>query len=329
MSDTLGPIDELLQREASEFPATGIALIDAPGLVPWAVTACDDVRVWCDDWREAAAVPAELLVAHPAELAGVNLALGHAPKSLAALDEQCASVQTEGDVMFLTAARDRHLNRSMNEVLARYFTGVNASLGHRKCRALRGFGPTGRPTEWPKARRHDDLGLIVAAHGATFAGTKVDAGTRLLLRQLDVAGTDVLDLGSGNGVIAAWLAKAGHQVWARDVSWSAVAATQTTAELNELAIEASWGDGLDGYPDASLDAIVTNPPFHRGVAKESADTLAWFAEATRVLRPGGELWCVFNSHLPWRRELTFRLGDTTLVAQDPRYTVTRTVRRDD
>ena len=57
------------------------------------------------------------------------------------------------------------------------------------------------------------------------------------------------------------------------------------------------------HPDASLDAIVTNPPFHQGFAKESADTLAMFSGARRVLRPGGELWCVFNSHLPWRREL--------------------------
>ena len=50
------------------------------------------------------------------------------------------------------------------------------------------------------------------------------------------------------------------------------------------------------------------------------------AGMVRVLRPGGELWCVFNSHLPWRRELSARLGHTELVAQDPRYTVTRTVR---
>ena len=51
-----------------------------------------------------------------------------------------------------------------------------------------------------------------------------------------------------------------------------------------------------------------------------------FADAARVLRPGGELWCVFNSHLPWRRELERRVGRTVLVAQDRHFTVTRTVR---
>ena len=51
-----------------------------------------------------------------------------------------------------------------------------------------------------------------------------------------------------------------------------------------------------------------------------------FTDAARVLRPGGQLWCVFNSHLPWRRELEARLGRTVLVSQDPRFTVTVTTR---
>jgi methyltransferase small domain protein len=70
--------------------------------------------------------------------------------------------------------------------------------------------------------------------------------------------------------------------------------------------------------------IATNPPFHRGHAKESAPTLRMFDEAARVLRPGGQLWCVFNSHLPWRRELATRIGRTRVVAQDRNYQLTFT-----
>nr|WP_269452185.1 methyltransferase [Tessaracoccus coleopterorum] len=87
------------------------------------------------------------------------------------------------------------------------------------------------------------------------------------------------------------------------------------------------GAGLDGYADQSLDAIVTNPPFHQGVAKDSSDTIAMFDEATRVLRPGGQLWCVFNSHLPYRKELNVRLGRTQIALQDPNFTVTVTTAR--
>jgi len=48
------------------------------------------------------------------------------------------------------------------------------------------------------------------------------------------------------------------------------------------------------------------------------------SEIARVLRPGGQLWCVFNSHLPWRRELATRIGRTRVVAQDRNYQLTFT-----
>lgn len=318
----LGPVDELILDETPD--GTAIAIIDAPALVSFALERTGDIRVFCDDWRDAAQVPPEFLVEHPGDLGGVDLAWAHLPTSLAALDELAVSVQGADDVTLLAAGRDKHMNRSMNEVLGRHFAAVAATRGRRKCRGLRAWGPENREPEWPKFRRHEQLGLTVAAHGSTFAGTKLDAGTGLLLEQLDVAGEDVLDFGCGNGIIGAFLAKAGYRVSARDVSWGAVAATLETAAANELSIEATWGDGLLGYPDHCFDAVVTNPPFHRGTAKDSQTTLALFDEAGRVIRPGGQFWCVWNSHLPWRRELNARLGRTRVITQDRAYTVTLT-----
>ena len=137
------PVDPLILDESPER-AGAIAVIDAPGLVTAALERSGDVRVWCDDLRDAQAVSEidpGLLVSHPGELRGVDLVWGHLPKSLAALDEHCASVQGAPDVMFLSGARVKHMNRSMNQVLARHFTAVNASLGRSKCRVLRAWGP--------------------------------------------------------------------------------------------------------------------------------------------------------------------------------------------
>lgn len=321
----MDPIDEIILDETPE-QAGAVAIIDAPGLIAHALERSDDVRVWCDDWRDAQLVDPDLLVDHPSDLAGVDLVWGHLPKSLGALDEQAASVQGADDVTFLSGGRIKHMNLSMNEVLGKHFVAVSATLGRRKSRVLRAFGPNNLESDWPKVRHHPDLGLVIAAHGATFGGTKVDPGTRLLLEVLDVKGDTVLDFGSGNGVLSAHLNRLGHRVLARDVSWSAVAATMVTSAANDLSVEATWGDGLAGHADGSVDAIVTNPPFHQGTSKDSSDTLAMFDDAARVLVPGGQLWCVYNSHLPYRKELNVRLGRTRVVKQDRQYTVTLTTR---
>lgn len=324
-------VDDLIWDETPKEATSAVAVLDAPALVDDALTLSPDVRVFCDDWRDAQQVDPALLVEHPDDLAGVSLAIGRLPKSLGALDEQAALIQGAADVTYVGGARVRHMNRSMNEVLAKHFAAVSASLGRSKSRVLRAWGPENTETQWPKVRSHEDLGFAVAAHGATFGGTKIDPGTRLMLGVLKGGGRtggleaeDVLDWGSGNGTISMWLARRGHRVKARDVSWSAVAATLVAAEVNGLDVDATWGDGLDGYDDGAFDAIVTNPAFHQGTTKDSTDTFALFDEAARVLRPGGKLWCVYNSHLPYRSELNVRLGRTQVAAQDPRYTVTVT-----
>ena len=48
--------------------------------------------------------------------------------------------------------------------------------------------------------------------------------------------------------------------------------------------------------------------------------------AGRLVRPGGEVWTVFNSHLDHRRALAAEVGPTEQVRRTPKFTVTRSVR---
>lgn len=335
----LDAVDRLLLAEACDTgaPPELAIVIDAPAL---ATHLADQTAViaWCDNFLDHQQVPTAQRT-DPSWLTGDDqvavgadfvVALARLPKSLGELDEVAGAVARRGgpSVRFLGGARIKHLNHSMNSVIARHFDATSASLGVAKARVLRGIGANPEPNPWPKQRFHDDLGLWVAAHGGTFAGNKIDPGTQLLIDHLPTTPRGrAIDLGSGSGILAALLARSGNDVVAVDSSWAAFAATTRTAELNELEIQTHWTDGLTQVASASAELIVTNPPFHQGRTKESTPTLEMFDDAARVLVPGGELWCVFNSHLPWRRELSVRVGPTELIAQNRNYTLTRTTAR--
>ena len=49
-----------------------------------------------------------------------------------------------------------------------------------------------------------------------------------------------------------------------------------------------------------------------------------FEDVARVLRPDGEMWTVFNTHLPYRQALRGSIGPTGIFRQDESYLVTRT-----
>jgi 16S rRNA (guanine1207-N2)-methyltransferase len=268
--------------------------------------------------------------------AGARVVLVQAPKGLEALREiaELVAAVAAPDVTVLVGGRVKHMTHAMNDVLRASFTDVSATLARQKSRVLVARGPRPGISSFPRRQEHSDLGLTVCAHGAAFAGTKIDIGTRALLGSLDrmapTAGT-ALDLGSGTGVLAAMLARArpGLTVLAADQSAAAVASTAATAAANGLddRIRVVRDDAAGSLPEASVDLVVLNPPFHVGAAvvPTAADRL--FAAAARVLRPGGELWTVYNSALRYKPVLGRVVGPTRVAEQTPKFTVTVSTRR--
>lgn len=330
-------VDEIIIANSPDR-ALHLLVLDAPALLDAARERADRVSLYCDDIRDARLLPPELVLTSldAATLAGVDLVWLRLPTALGALEEyaELIAAQASPTVRLVAAGREKHLNRTMNEVLAKSFSEVNASLGARKARALLASGPTAVAPSWPRARTlpaaslASDADLELWSHGATFAAGRLDAGTKLLVHHLDqVTEADrYLDFGCGSGILATLLARAnpGAEVFAVDASQAAVRATRATAAGTQ--VRTSWASELAGFADASLDVIVCNPPFHRGTAKDSGPAFGIFAEAARTLGDGGEFWCVFNSHLPWRNHLQRVIGPTSLVAQDRNYTLTRSLR---
>lgn len=204
--------------------------------------------------------------------------------------------------------------------------------------------------------------LTVVAHGAAFAGATLDHGTRFLLAQAHrwpdlsdlqvppvtstsdtsgpsespVPGMDAhpvaIDLGCGTGILATVLAlryPTAHVI-ASDRSRAACDSTGATLAANGVRAARIVRDdagALLPVPDGSADLVLLNPPFHDRAALSTDAAHRMFATAGRVLRDGGELWTVFNTGLHYRRALERAVGPTEHVAQDRRFTVTRSVRK--
>lgn len=273
----------------------------------------------------------------PELFAGAAVVIGQLPKSLDALREiaQLAAAHADPGVQLFLGGRVKHMTHAMNDVLTDSFAEVRASLGVQKSRILMAQQPRPDPKEstFPMRAFHADLDLWICAHGAAFAGTKLDLGTRLLLEFLDrmqPAAVNAVDLGCGTGVIAAVLARNRPQldILATDLSSGAVSSALATMAANCLAerVRVLRDDAMSTLPDASVDLIACNPPFHLGTSVDEGAAHKLFQAAGRVLKPGGQLWTVFNSHLDHRNQLNRSVGPTRVMGRNPKFTVTVSTR---
>ncbi|MGC5222935.1 class I SAM-dependent methyltransferase [Micromonospora sp. DT81.3] len=285
----------------------------------------------------------------PELVAGARVVLLRLPRALDALDDVSALVaaHADRDVIVYAGGMLKHMSTAMNEVLLRSFARLDVSHARQKARVLtarepldgrepgaREPAPALRPRVLPHAVPGLDDELVVCAFGGAFAGAGVDIGTRFLLEQLlDAApppSGDIIDFACGTGVIATWLAlrHPERRIVASDQSASAVASAEATAKANGVGdrVHVVRDLGLEARPDATASFVALNPPFHAGAAVPGGVAEPLFAEAGRVLAPGGQLWAVWNSPQRYRPALERLVGPTRQVARNAKFTVTVSTR---
>lgn len=299
-------------------------------------------------------------------LAGARLVLLQLPKALAELEEIADAVArwAAPDAVLVAGGRVKHMTLGQNEVLARSFARVQAERAERKSRLVIASEPLPVPSAppFPVTAQHE--GLTLVAHGGAFAGARLDIGTRVLLEVLGLGGSQfsknaanradtglsraelsrsggvvhgvpqtrtVIDLGCGTGALAVSWALAHHadRVIATDRSAAAAASARATAIANGVddRVTVMHDDAGSELPEARADVVLLNPPFHLGSSVHTGAATRLFEAAARLLRPGGELFTVFNSSLGYRAELGRTVGPTEQLHRTPKFTVTRSIRR--
>ncbi len=259
------------------------------------------------------------------------------PKTSALLEAQLLGLRSvlSEDTRVIGAGMVKHIHTSTVAAFEAIIGPTITSLATRKARLIHAtFDPDRRPDS-PDPTRYrtepDGKGrsVEVVSRANVFSQSKLDIGTRLLLAHLPTVpdGGAALDLGCGNGVLGVSLALtfSGGSVTFTDVSHAAVASATDTyvANLGDVDSRARFlvTDLAAGVADRSMDVVVINPPFHdqHVIGDETARRM--FAEAERVLRPGGEVRVIGNRHLGYHRQLGRRFGAAEVVASTPKFVV--------
>ncbi len=169
----------------------------------------------------------------------------------------------------------------------------------------------------------------VCARPGLFSWDSLDEASALMLeRSKPREGDRLLDLGCGNGVVAAILLKEGLVASATltDEDALAVEAASRTLELGELDGEVVASDAGEGLPAKSFDLVLCNPPYHSGSMQVRGPGRRMIEQAARVLASKGRLYLVapvFHDHGP-ELERLFRSHD--VVAETPSIRIWRATR---
>ncbi|MPY32418.1 methyltransferase [Streptomyces adustus] len=142
--------------------------------------------------------------------------------------------------------------------------------------------------------------------------------------------TEVLEIGTGTGVLALQAADRGARVMAVDVSWPAVASARLNAGRRRVPLHVVHGDFAARAAGRSFDLVMSNPPYVPSPENRllsHGPERAWEAGpdgrdvinricmiAPFMLRPGGVLLMV-HSGMCGARETVDRLTEAGLAAE--------------
>jgi len=261
----------------------------------------------------------------------VELALVKIPKSLELFElylqqiHQAATESTEVLCGFMT----KYFTPALLKIASEYFEEVTQSLAWKKARLLILKRP--KVLRYLKAasdfegRRINTIGWknnSLQQYYGVFSSGKIDMGTQYFLEDLEIQEeeTEILDLASGNGVIAyeALQLNPKAKLTLLDDSILAIESSKLNLPKNAHFV---CDDDLSQLPKHHFDLVLSNPPFHFEYENNIEVSLFLFQQVHSCLKPEGRFLLVANKHLNYTTHLQKLFSQITQLKANDKFEV--------
>lgn len=250
------------------------------------------------------------------------------PKNLSFFEDQlCHLTQhLHQESKIICASMVKHLSPGSFDLLNKYIGTTTTSLAEKKARLIfASFQKEKVTSPYPQSIKVDGFEKPFLNHSNLFSREKLDIGTRFFLEHIPQGPFKmILDLGCANGIIGirAKLKNPEARIIFCDESWMAIKSARQNYQ-NHFKDKADfyWTNCFEDRIVKNLDLVLCNPPFHQ--QNTIGDFIAWemFKDSQEVLRKGGALVVIGNSHLGYQLKMKKLFGNGRIIATNQKFII--------
>lgn len=259
----------------------------------------------------------------------VDLGIIQVPKSLDMfrfyLHQISASLAADG--VLLCSFMTKYFTPQLLEIAGEYFEDVDQSLAVKKSRVLTLKGKKELPEidllNSISYSFDEDTTEDLNQYPGVFSAENIDYATQFLIESVSLQEDEniVLDMGSGNGVIARSVQLKKPDATLHLVDDFYLAVESSKLNLNPDNTHFHWSDSLSPVENVDFDLVLSNPPFHFEHETNIEVTVDLFREVAGILKPGGRFLCVANKHLGYISHLKKFFRSAEPMAQNKKFMI--------
>lgn len=254
-----------------------------------------------------------------------QIGIVHIPKSLELfklyLYQLSQAIDESG--MVVCAFMTRHFSPQLLTIASTFFEEVEQSKAWKKARLL----------ILKKKKDLKDINLLneiklneeqsFKQYYGVFSAKNIDYASQFLIEHIKVGEQEnrILDLASGNGVLAACVRKQKPLADIHLLDDSSLAIASSQLNLPEENTHFHLADTLDQFDKDYFDYVVSNPPFHFEFETNIEVPLKLFKEVARCLKKDGRFQLVANQHLNYKTHLVKFFDKVEVTAENEKFII--------